>query len=386
MAGRAMRRSLGPASLTGICVACGACAAAWLSAGTRAGSLRAALALGACYLAAVTGRRLTAMLPARQPAVAMTSAGCLAARGSMLSELAVYAGLAAGAAARGSADAWQLAVAAASALAVAGTLARCAAAVAARCAVAGLPGALGRAAAGALGGRLLLVALTAFVWGDQRALQAVLGWLVIAVVLTACSAGQASRGIRADGTGSAALSSAPRVWRDDGPAARRVGRAVKGSLVPLPPALLGLAATAIAVGLGLRSLPPVLVLTPLAVLLLAAPGASHPHNGRLDWLVPSVLLVAELLYIAALGFQTRVPGPAVLAVCGLIMLGRAQRDRWDRGDRGARGIGWEGRMLWAGLGAAFAIPTFAYLALAAYLGVLVLLDVMASAGAEGEHR
>jgi hypothetical protein len=410
-AGRAVRRSLGPASLTGICVALSACAAAWLSAGTRAGSLSGALALCACCLTAVIGSRLAAMLPARQPAFAAAPARSLAVRGSMLSELVVYAGLAAGAA-RHWADAWQLAAAAASALAVAGTLAGCAGPEASRGAAsprgvasqrraarlraAGrLAGALGRAVPTASAARLLLVAITASVWSGRDALLAVLGLLVVAIVLTACSPGPVSRGIRDSGPGSAAAGSALRAWRDDGPAALCIGRAVRGSLVPLPPALLGLAAAAVAAGLGLGSLPPVLVLTPLAVALLAAPGASHPHTGRLDWLVPSVLLACELLYIAALGFQTGVPGPVVLAVCGLIALcragvtdparsgGQAGQGGWPRR---ARGAGWEGRMLWAGLGTAFAIPALAYLALAAYLGVLACLDAMAVASGEGEHR
>jgi len=43
-----------------------------------------------------------------------------------------------------------------------------------------------------------------------------------------------------------------------------------------------------------------------------------------------------------------------------------------------RGLGWEGRMLAAGIGAVFGIATFSYLALAVYLGWLLSTGTLGS--------
>ncbi len=88
--------------------------------------------------------------------------------------------------------------------------------------------------------------------------------------------------------------------------ARWFGRLVRGQLMPLPPALLALAAVAMLAHLGLRDLPGLLILAPAIIMLVAAPGASHDHGGRFDWLVPAVLQGAQYVYIAALGL--RCPG------------------------------------------------------------------------------
>ena len=78
--------------------------------------------------------------------------------------------------------------------------------------------------------------------------------------------------------------------RDDGSLAVRLSQLVRGEFVPLPPAVAGLAATCALAWLGMRNLPGILLLTPLVVMLLAGFGATHPHDGRLDWLTPAVLL------------------------------------------------------------------------------------------------
>src|SRR6202042_1334343 len=84
--------------------------------------------------------------------------------------------------------------------------------------------------------------------------------------------------------------------RDDGAVAVWLGRVVRGEFVPLPPAVAGLAATSLLAWLGMRELPGILLFTPLVVMLLAAFGSRHPHDGRLDWLTPAVLLAGQLLY------------------------------------------------------------------------------------------
>ena len=107
---------------------------------------------------------------------------------------------------------------------------------------------------------------------------------------------------------------------------RWVGGLVRGQLIPLPPALVALAAVAMLAHLGLRDLPGFLTLAPPLMMLVAAPGSSHWHDGRLDWLVPAVLQGAQYIYIAALGFASGVPA----AVTFLLARGRGRALRRPR--------------------------------------------------------
>ncbi len=154
--------------------------------------------------------------------------------------------------------------------------------------------------------------------------------------------------------------------------------------MPLPPAILGLAAVSALALLGLHGLPGVLLIAPAVVMLLAAPGSAHPHTGRLDWLVPVLLLGAQCLYLTATGLAARVPGPVVFALIGAIMLrytdlawpgrpvqlARRQDPDAEPVERGTV-LGWDGRMLFAGLTAAMGVATIGYLTLTAYLVVLI---------------
>jgi len=162
-------------------------------------------------------------------------------------------------------------------------------------------------------------------------------------------------------------------YRDDGAAAVWLSRVVRGQFVPLPPALAGLAATSFLAWLGMRNLPGLLLLTPLVVMLLAAFGSSHPHDGRLDWLVPAVLAGGQLVYIAAVGFSFGVPAPLTFTLCALFALRYVDLARRDRPNpaRADTRPGWEGRMLAVGIGAMLGIATVAYVALAVYVGALV---------------
>jgi len=191
--------------------------------------------------------------------------------------------------------------------------------------------------------------------------------------------------------------------RDDGPAALWVGQLVRGNLIPLPPALAGAAAAAMLALLGLRDLPGSILLTPLAVMLLAAPGSGHPHDGRLDWLVPAVLQTGQYIYIATLGYASDVPGPVTFVLCAVIAAWYADLACRSSGRHRlaglacpagagrqalASGLGWEGRMLAVGLGAILGIATVACLALTAYLVVLICWRLMTScpAVAGGDRR
>lgn len=160
--------------------------------------------------------------------------------------------------------------------------------------------------------------------------------------------------------------------RDDGAAALWAGRLVQGNLIPLPPALAGLIATAMLAALGLRDLRGFIAVTPPIVMMLAAPGSSHPHDGRFDWLVPSLLALAQFVYLGSLGFAVGVPGPAIYAACAMTALWYASLAAGGRTPSRTAGLGWEGRLFLTGLAVTFGLGTFGYLGLAAYLGVLLL--------------
>jgi hypothetical protein len=163
--------------------------------------------------------------------------------------------------------------------------------------------------------------------------------------------------------------------RDDGAIARFTGRVVRGQLAPLPPAVAGLIATVLLATLGLADLAGPVLLTPVAAMLLAAPGSAHPHDGPLDWLAPPIVQAGQYVYLAALGFARGVPGPLTFGLAALVALWQldvAYQARHQMPLGGRRdGLGWEGRMLVAGLGAMLGFATFTYLALAAYLGWLL---------------
>jgi hypothetical protein len=170
-------------------------------------------------------------------------------------------------------------------------------------------------------------------------------------------------------------------YRDDGVVAVWLSRVVRGEFVPLPPAVAGLAATSFLAWLGMRNLPGLLVLTPLVVMLLAAFGAGHPHDGRFDWLVPAVLVAGQLVYIAAIGFSFGVVAPVTFTLCALILLRYVDLARRGRGAAALGAdtrLGWEGRMLAAGAGAMLGIAIVAYVALAVYLVALICGKVRTS--------
>ena len=201
--------------------------------------------------------------------------------------------------------------------------------------------------------------------------------------------------------------------RDDGAAALWAGRLVQGNLIPLPPALAGLVATAMLAALGLRHLPTFIALTPPVVMMLAAPGSSHPHDSRFDWLVPVLLAAAQYVYMGSLGFSLALPGPIVFSLCAILAIWYTSNTAIVTGSAAATvaagpvgspgalprqdtepeedsapdsgpsswvgwgtGLGWEARMFVVGLTATFGLATFGYVGLAAYLGVLICREVM----------
>src|SRR5580658_8161317 len=499
-AGWAVSRSLAPVSVAGISVALAVCAAGWFSAGTRPGNVNGALALCVSYLVGCAARQLASPGRGASARHADADAGRLADWCAVLSEYAVYAGLAVGGYEQRWGGTWQLAVAVMIVQAVRKIAVACSGSAAqahtgTNPAIAAVRGFLSCP----LGGRIALITLVAPIWGARATLLVLLEWGIIATGYALTGRGP----YRAPVTGPAdtarpALAAGPvaiarveptvpvesaaeaesAAWvesavpdgspvladgspvlaeeapmtlvasadpdqlelplaeppepssaldllipahpadpavraarrkrdveavadpqalatmaacRDDGAVAVWLGRVVRGEFVPLPPAVAGLAATSLLAWLGMRELPGILLFTPLVVMLLAAFGSRHPHDGRLDWLTPAVLLAGQLLYFAALGFAFRVPPPLTFTVCGLTALHYlelAGRIRPDASQIPGTKLGWEGRMFIAGIGAVVGIATVAYLALAAYLVLLIGAGVLASrlVAREGEYR
>jgi hypothetical protein len=169
-----------------------------------------------------------------------------------------------------------------------------------------------------------------------------------------------------------------RAYRGDGRIAIWIGRFVGGRIPPLAPLFVGLLVTGSLTALGLRNLPGILVLTPVEAMLLASFGSWHPHGGRGDWLVPPLIQAAEYVFLAEAGFAGHQWPPmtfALVAAAGFRHLDLAYRARAGLAsgiDR--RGLGWEGRMIVVGIGAATGGLVVVYPALTLYLWWLNLRD------------
>jgi hypothetical protein len=435
----AQDRYLGITSAAGIGIALAVCAAAWFSAGTRADMIRGVAALWSGYLVLRAGQwlaRQATQAEARQPALADTEAaagsgtdtstgtdragapdasrtarggsrrrrtaarlrrtgpvGWLALLGGAAAECGVYAGLAVGAVAERWGAVWSLAIAVLSLVAVRNLMT-----------ATSTPPGLSEPSGGAfrrlcvavltmpVGGRVLLVGIVAPFWGARTALLALLDWAIISIgygIAGRAAADVTARNGQVGQPGHIAARSKLVRLRDDGALARALGTLVRGNLMPLPPAILGLAAVSGLAFVGLHGLPTLLLIAPAVVMLLAAPGSAHPHTGRFDWLVPVLLLGAQCLYVTATGLAARVPGAVIFALIASIMLrytdlawpGRPvqlARPRDPDAEPVERGtaLGWEGRMLFAGLTAAMGLATFAYVALTAYLAMLICVKAV----------
>ncbi|MFB4313375.1 DUF5941 domain-containing protein [Actinomadura sp. 21ATH] len=188
------------------------------------------------------------------------------------------------------------------------------------------------------------------------------------------------------GTGGAAVPDRLLAYRDDGPAVLLIGRLLgrPGRQRPSPPVAVAasLLLTAALLAAGTAGWPAAAALAPVMAAVLAGPSARRPLDGRIDWLVPPGLRTIEYGYLAALGFAQGVAAPlvyvllAVLAYHHYDIVYRTHQGFGAAGPLRRAGLGWDGRMLAAGLaglagwaGLSGALP-FAYAALAVYLGVL----------------
>ena len=411
MARWAAWRKLTPAALYGISLGLGLIAAVWFSELAVRAKLVAIAALAGSFLFARTGSLLAATSREGRirPAVAWLGAAC-----GLLTELAVYAGLAvssgvavssdvagsqAGVAGldgpfgdalqntfvaswggAGTAGVWRLAIAAMLVLAVR-RMAELGYEHTARAAGDPVPpvGAAHRGAGPHPPGRRAVRGDR----GDRRLLRAA------ADVPGAAGLGRAGRGIRSRRADGPVGGPGPRdrpaggglaAYRGDGIVSRWFGGLVQGRLPPLPPVLVGLLVTGVLAALGLGNLPGILVLTPVEAMMLAALGAWHPHDGRLDWLVPALLMAGECVFLAALGLSHHVAAWLVFTLLAAVVMRHvdlAFRARVGRGiPADVFGLGWEGRMLLAGVAALAGLAPFAYAVLSGYLWLLFIWDFL----------
>ena len=224
-----------------------------------------------------------------------------------------------------------------------------------------------------------MIAVTVVCFGPRLTFVVLLGWGAVAAgyVLASQLAGAAK--LAAAGLLTRARGVLP-AYRGDGPIAYWIGGVVRGQLPPLPPLLVGLLVTCDLAVLGVANLPGVLVFGPVIAMLLAALGARHPHDGRLDWLVPSLLLAGESIFLTGLGFARHVWLPVIFTLLAAVVVRHADLAYRARSGRGVPddkfGLGWDGRMLLAGFAAVLGFVPFAYAVLAAWLCLLAGWDFL----------
>lgn len=427
----AAERSITPNSVTGISLLVGLCAAAWFSGASQPDAVRGLIATGVWVLSRVGARQLAAMplQPDRrcQPAGGQPPTGSdrsdwlvlpsldwttdveqlaaavapgrdtesqrrfdwLYAVCASAAECAIYGGMAAGAQAAGYTATWPLALA----VVVVRSLTVIARAIAPSPAGQRLfradvrgddpphtphrphPLRLRPVSIAPVGIRTLLAAVILVGDGPRIALFVVLVIDVVTLVRALVGTGRHRSAIRLEKL---------RACRDDGPLARRAGALVRGNLMPMPAVVAGLIAVGLLTALGMKNLPGIVALTPVVVLMLAAPGSSHPHDGRVDWLVPVLLCLGQYGYLAALGAARSVPWLLVFTTGGMTAVWYTSLAAMPAGR--PRGIGWDGRVCLVGLAGMFGIATFGYLGLTACLGAQICGQAMSDYLRQGEDR
>ena len=409
MARWAAWRKLTPAALYGISLGLGLIAAVWFAELAVRAKLLAIAALAASFLFARTGSLLAATSRDGRvrPVVAWLGTAC-----GLLTELAVYAALAVssglnpgtssqagvagldgtfGAALRntfvaswggaGTNGVWRLAIAAMLVLAVR-RMAELGYQHTARAPwnlfTRPVLRTLEQAVTLPAGERFVVIVVTAVFFGPRLTFVVLLCWGVVAAGYIL--AGQMARSADPAWPAKGGPASGLAAYRGDGVVSRWIGGLVQGRLPPLPPVLVGLFVTCVLAALGLENLPGILVLTPVEAMMLAALGARHPHDGRLDWLVPALLMAGEYVFLAALGLSHHAAAWLVFTLLAAVVMRHvdlALRARVGRGiPADVFGLGWEGRMLLAGFAAVAGIVPFAYVVVSGYLWVLFIWDFL----------
>jgi hypothetical protein len=406
MARWAAWRQLTPAALYGISLGLGLVAALWFAELSVHAKLLAVAALTGSFLFARTGSLLAAT--SRDGRI-RPLVGWLGTASGLLTELAIYAALAVSAGVApatgldgtfgsalqdtrvatwggaGPAGVWRLAIAAVLLLGVR-KLAQLGYEQ-----TAGRPGDLfsrstlrtvEQALTFPAGERYAVIVLTSVFFGPRLTFLALIGWGGLAAGYLL--AGQITRSVRApEAESSGAESPGDGVlpgYRGDGALSSWIGALVDGRLPPLPPVLVGLLVTGVLAALGLGNLPGILVLTPVEAMMLAALGARHPHDGRLDWLVPALLLTGEGVFLAALGLARHAAPWLVFTLLAAVVVRHIDLACRARAGLAASadiyGLGWEGRMLLAGVAATVGIVPLAYAVLSGYLWLLFIWNFL----------
>lgn len=406
MARWAAWRQLTPAALYGISLGLGLVAALWFAELSVHAKLLAVAALTGSFLFARTGSLLAAT--SRDGRI-RPIVGWLGTASGLLTELAIYAALAVSAGVApatgldgtfgsalqdtrvatwggaGPAGVWRLAIAAVLLLGVR-KLAQLGYEQAA-----GRPGDLfprstlrtvEQALTFPAGERYAVIAATSVFFGPRLTFLVLLGWGGLAAGYLL--AGQIARSVRAPAAESSGAESPGAgvlpAYRGDGALSSWIGALVDGRLPPLPPVLAGLLVTGVLAALGLGNLPGILVLTPVEAMMLAALGARHPHDGRLDWLVPALLLTGEGVFLAALGLARHAVPWLVFTLLAAVVVRHIDLACRARAGLGASadtyGLGWEGRMLLAGVAATVGIVPLAYAVLSGYLWLLFIWNFL----------
>jgi hypothetical protein len=379
----AISRSVKPVAMSAFAVGFAAIAAVWLTGISVRAEATACVALVAAFVAGRAGRLMAGTQVS--PATDWGQGAC-----ALLTELVVYAGIAGGASANeaitggtgltgpageqlratslvglggsGTAGVWRLAAAAAIALALVHMADLCRPAAPDQGTVARRFEALFVTPGDE---RLLLIGGTVLIGGARVTFSLLLALAVIALGVVL---------FRRPGARPLQLAG----FRGDGPLSIWIGRFVAGRLPPLPGLLVGLLVTGVLVGLGVQNLPGILVFAPVEATLLAAISSWHPHNGKYDWLAPPLLQALEYVFLAALGTAGRVYPPVTLALIAAVAMRHLELAYWAKNrlrpgaDR--RGLGWEGRMIVAGIAAAAGILPMIYPLLALYLWGLIAWD------------
>ncbi|WP_255706530.1 DUF5941 domain-containing protein [Microtetraspora sp. AC03309] len=162
-------------------------------------------------------------------------------------------------------------------------------------------------------------------------------------------------------------------YRDDGALSRAMGVLVAGQLPPLPPAVAGAFVTGVLLLVGVAGSDGLAVFGPAVALLLAGPGSSHRHDGRLDWMVPPILRLTEYGLIACVGFAHGVPPLLIFALLGAIVFHhydtvyRVRQHVYPPSWLPVAGLGWDGRMLAVAIGGAVDLVTAMFALLGLYL-------------------
>jgi hypothetical protein len=397
-------RQLAPATLLGISLGLALLAATWFSEPATRAQVLASVALLVSFTAARAAVQLTV---AERPGPAV---GWLAAAAGMLTEFAVYAALAVssgqatqndpigldgifGGSLRntfvatwgggGQVGVWRLAVAVILLFGARRLAEECYEAVA-RASGKILPRPPRRLAGQVItlpaGERVAVIAVTAVCFGPRLTFLVLLAWGAVAAGYVLASQIAGALKLAAAGKLKLARGVLP-AYRGDGPIAYRIGGVVQGQLPPLPPLLVGLLVTCDLAFLGVADLSGLLIFGPVMAMLLAALGARHPHDGRLDWLVPALLLTGEGVFLTDLGFARHVWLPVIFALLAAVVLRHADLAYRARAGLGIPddkfGLGWDGRILLAGFAAVLGIVPFAYAVLAAWLWLLAGWDFLA---------